>query len=139
MADAAAEKVEVHSDVFLKLTASTTLAKTALAHAVEVAVVLAPHAKKKQLGSKADLPSLPSEGKEEKVRRLARSAGHSLTKSLRCAKCKFKFPFTKTCHTSKQYLRVDVLAWQYGMTLVLIRLSLLTFNMKQVLIVKRKT
>ena len=139
LADAAAEKVEVHSDVFLKLTASTTLAKTALAHAVEVAVVLAPHAKKKQLGTKADLPSLPSEGKEEKVRRLARSAGHSLTKSLRCAKCKLKILFTKPCHTSKQYLHVDLLAWQYDMTLVLIRLSLLTFNMKQVLIVKRKT
>ena len=82
----------MHSDVIRELTARTTLAKVTLAHAVEVAVALAPHAKRKQLDSKA---SSPSEGKEEKVRHLARTAGHSLTKALRCAKCKLKVPFHK--------------------------------------------
>ena len=88
LADAAAERVAVHSDVTRDLTARTTLAKVTLAHAVEVAVALAPHAKKKQLDSKA---SSPSEGKEEKVRRLARTAGHSLTRTFRCAKCKLLY------------------------------------------------
>ncbi len=82
----------MHSDVTRDLTARTTLAKVTLAHAVEVAVALAPHAKKKQLDSKA---FSPSEGKEEKVRRLAKTAGHSLNRTFRCAKCNLKVPFHK--------------------------------------------
>ena len=62
LADAAAERVAVHSDVILELTARTTLAKATLAHAVEVAVALALLAKKKQLDCKI---SSPSEGMEE--------------------------------------------------------------------------
>ena len=78
LADAAAERWAVHSDVIRDLTARTTLAKGTLAHAVEVAVALAPLAKRKQPDSKV---SFPSEGQEEKVRRLARAAGHSLTRT----------------------------------------------------------
>ena len=72
LADAAAERFAVHSDSLRNLTARTTLAKVTLNHAVEVAVALAPLAKKRQPGSQA---SFPSEGKEEEVRRLARAAG----------------------------------------------------------------
>ena len=92
LADAAAERFAVHSDSIRDLTARTTLAKVTLTHAVEVAVALAPLAKKKQPDSKA---SFPSEGKEEKVRRLARAAGHSLTRTFKCAKCKLQVPFYK--------------------------------------------
>ena len=92
LADAAAERCAVHSDVIRDLTARTTLTKATLAHAVEVAVALAPLAKKKQPDSKV---SFPSEGKEEKVRRLARAAGHSLTRTFKCAKCRLQVPYHK--------------------------------------------
>ena len=58
LADAAAERAAVHSDVIRDLTARTTLAKVSLAHAVEIAVALAPHAKKKQTARRLLLPKV---------------------------------------------------------------------------------
>ena len=123
MADVAADRYAVSSDFLKDREVQTTIARRSLAHAVEVAVALAPFAKAKQQEGKE---VFPTEGKEEKLDALlVPRAIHSLGLSS-VINVSFKSLITKPCLTSRPYWRVDVWAWLLERILVSTRLSLLT-------------